>query len=250
MEFTCISTERLMLYFRHRVDKHRIFEGGPWNFDNHLILLGEIGHGKDPLTMDLNFCNFSVWLHGLPCPQLSRAVGQLIGSKLGSVKYVTIGEGTSSVQSLMRVRVSQDLAMSTQSVISIKRTILLIRGLTCHMVLGSVLHQGGVLWLFLSASRVLVGLVPLFAAHIFFGASVLWTVRLLSQDVLHLSLALRRSIVPTNLAPRLRMFLQFLKRRISMIRVLPLSLSRGSLMCHWIFLHNPLHPPFRQKWVL
>ncbi|KAK4428895.1 hypothetical protein Salat_1189400 [Sesamum alatum] len=109
MEFTRISAERFLLHFRHRVDKHRILEGGPWNFDNHLILLGEIGHGQDPLTMDLNSCDFSVWIHGLPFPQISPALGRIIGSKLGSVKHVFTGEGSSSVQSIMRIRVSLDV---------------------------------------------------------------------------------------------------------------------------------------------
>ncbi|KAK4434729.1 hypothetical protein Salat_0635700 [Sesamum alatum] len=92
MEFTRISTDRFLLHFHHCVDKRRILEGGPWNFDNHLILLGAIGSGKEPLTMDLYFCDFSVWIHGLSFPQISSALGRIIGSKLGSVKHVFTGE--------------------------------------------------------------------------------------------------------------------------------------------------------------
>ncbi|KAK4434097.1 hypothetical protein Salat_0572400 [Sesamum alatum] len=51
MEFTCISPKRFLMHFRHHVDKCRILESGPWDFDNHLILLGEIGLGDDPLTI-------------------------------------------------------------------------------------------------------------------------------------------------------------------------------------------------------
>ncbi|KAK4421419.1 hypothetical protein Salat_2092400 [Sesamum alatum] len=109
LEFTRISTDCFLLHFRHHVDQRRILDSGPWNFDNHLILLGEFGQGDDPLTMDLHYYDFTVRIQGISGSQLNPTLGRLIGSKLGTVKQVVVGDKVPSSLGLMKVHVSLDV---------------------------------------------------------------------------------------------------------------------------------------------
>ncbi|KAK4434721.1 hypothetical protein Salat_0634900 [Sesamum alatum] len=60
MEFSRVGSDRFLLTFQHRIDKRCILEGGPWNFENYLIVFGEIGSHDDPATMALQLCDFTV----------------------------------------------------------------------------------------------------------------------------------------------------------------------------------------------
>ncbi|KAK4422121.1 hypothetical protein Salat_2163100, partial [Sesamum alatum] len=108
-DFTRISSDRFLLSFQHRVDMHRILYGGPWNFDNQLLIFSEFGQNDDPLTMDLYFCDFSVGLHGLSGAKLSSNLGHLIGSKLGIVKDVSFVDNSVHSPVSLRLRVSLDV---------------------------------------------------------------------------------------------------------------------------------------------
>ncbi|KAL0446009.1 UNVERIFIED_CONTAM: hypothetical protein Slati_1728800 [Sesamum latifolium] len=109
MDLSRLSSDRFLLRFHHRVDKKRTSEGGPWNFENHLIILGELGPDDDPLTIDLNFYDFTIWVHGLPYLKVSLALGHMIDHKLGNVKEVDVTMGRSSLFSSFCVRVSLDV---------------------------------------------------------------------------------------------------------------------------------------------
>ncbi|KAK4416676.1 hypothetical protein Salat_2493100 [Sesamum alatum] len=108
MAFTRMGPDRFLLTFQHRMDKRHILEGGPWNFENYLIIFGDIGPNDDPAIMDLNFYDFTVWIHGFSPAQFTLTLGRLIGGKVGIVKDVFPLNGMSPSPAL-KVRLSLDV---------------------------------------------------------------------------------------------------------------------------------------------
>ncbi|KAK4438123.1 hypothetical protein Salat_0146400 [Sesamum alatum] len=109
MDLSRLSTDRFLLSFNHRIDKNRVLEGGPWNFENHLIIFGEIGLDDDPLSVELNFNDFSVCVHGVPITQISVDLAHSIGRLWGMVKDVHLNSSSSTLSSFFKFRVSLDV---------------------------------------------------------------------------------------------------------------------------------------------
>lgn len=79
-----------LFHFRFAEEKgmRRVLAGGPWNFDDHIVLLKQWQEGM--VESDVNFESFDVWiqLHGLPFEYIGQEVGRVIGSKIGELLEV------------------------------------------------------------------------------------------------------------------------------------------------------------------
>ena len=50
---------RLILFqFYHLIDLRRVMDGGPWSFDNHLLVLHELKSDESPAEVPLYFASF------------------------------------------------------------------------------------------------------------------------------------------------------------------------------------------------
>lgn len=58
--------------------------GGPWNFDNDMLLLEEIPEGEEPLKVPLWFLNVWIQIYDLPSGFMSEAVGVQLGNFFGT----------------------------------------------------------------------------------------------------------------------------------------------------------------------
>lgn len=66
----------------------RVFNGGLWTFDNHLLILGQIQVGDIPSQISLFHVNFWVQVHDVPARFMSPIVGQHLGNYIGEfVEY-------------------------------------------------------------------------------------------------------------------------------------------------------------------
>ena len=108
----CISefaNQRYIFKFFHVVDLKRVLAGGPWTYDNHLLILHWIQPGEYPNLSPLNYIDIWVQVFDLPSSCMSESVGKQLGNYIGSfLEYDTnnIGE---SLKKYMRLRVTMDV---------------------------------------------------------------------------------------------------------------------------------------------
>ncbi|XVF55969.1 hypothetical protein PTKIN_Ptkin06aG0078500 [Pterospermum kingtungense] len=93
------------------VDLKRVAAGGPWSFDNHLLLLHHLQ--KDEIPDQVSFVTTTFWIqiHTLPTGYMSEAVGKRIGSFIGS--FLEYGLNNSSLvwRKYMRIKVAIDVCL-------------------------------------------------------------------------------------------------------------------------------------------
>ena len=108
----CISkfaNQRYIFKFFHVVDLKRVLAGGPWTYDNHLLILHWIQPGEYPNQIPLNSIDIWVQIFDLPSSCMSESVGKQLGNYLGSfLEYDTSNNG-GSLKEYMRLRVSMDV---------------------------------------------------------------------------------------------------------------------------------------------
>ena len=108
----CISefaNQRYIFKFFHVVDLKRVMAGGPWTYDNHLLILHWIQPGEYPNQIPLNSIDIWVQIFDLPSSCMSKSVGKQLGNYLGSfLEYDTNNNGR-SLKEYMRLRVSMDV---------------------------------------------------------------------------------------------------------------------------------------------
>ncbi|KAK4438691.1 hypothetical protein Salat_0203600 [Sesamum alatum] len=83
LEIKDIGGQRFLLKFNHIVDKNRAMDGCPWAFDKNVMILNTVDSDENPSTVDLNWCAFYVYVHGLPLGKMTKQIAQLIGGKMG-----------------------------------------------------------------------------------------------------------------------------------------------------------------------
>ncbi|GMI88724.1 hypothetical protein HRI_002541700 [Hibiscus trionum] len=100
---------RFLFRLYYAVDAERIERGGPWNFNNHLLILHRLVEGEDPMEVPLTHISIWVLIHNLPHGFMSEAVARIMGNFLGSfLEYdaTTIQKGHSRI---MRIRARIDI---------------------------------------------------------------------------------------------------------------------------------------------
>lgn len=89
-----VDDNLFMFQFRSSEDREIVLNGGPWNFEDRLVLLKELEKrdrpGKDLLTK----ATFWVQVYDLPFVSMTEKVGYHLGNRIGQVHQVrTDGEG-------------------------------------------------------------------------------------------------------------------------------------------------------------
>ncbi|KAL0298034.1 UNVERIFIED_CONTAM: hypothetical protein Scaly_3075100 [Sesamum calycinum] len=85
MEFKMIEGDRFLLKSFHPIDRQRVMANCPWAYDKHLIVLAPLEASENPSSVDLNWCEFYIHIHGLPIGKMSNEVASVIGNKLGCI---------------------------------------------------------------------------------------------------------------------------------------------------------------------
>lgn len=68
-----------LFQFYHKEDMLWVSNGGPWSFDNAMLIVNRIPSGEDPLNVPL--WNLDIWIqiHDLPKGFMSESVGKQLG---------------------------------------------------------------------------------------------------------------------------------------------------------------------------
>lgn len=89
-ELRIVEVGENLFHFRFAEEEgmRRVLAGGPWNFDDHILLLKQWKEGM--MEGDITFESFDVWvqLHGLPFEYIGDEVGRAIGGRIGELLEV------------------------------------------------------------------------------------------------------------------------------------------------------------------
>lgn len=84
-------------------------QGGPWTFDNHLLVLGHMTIGADIESIPLHHVEFWVQAHHLPVGFMTEAVGKHLGNFIGSFVDYDPANNSCVWRAYMRIRVLVDV---------------------------------------------------------------------------------------------------------------------------------------------
>ncbi|KAI4350923.1 hypothetical protein L6164_005326 [Bauhinia variegata] len=77
-----------LFQFYHKLDITRVFNGGPWSFDNHMLILEPVKPGDIVSEIPLFHVCFWVQIHDLPAGFITPIIGKHLGNFIGSfVEY-------------------------------------------------------------------------------------------------------------------------------------------------------------------
>lgn len=91
--------------FYHYLDLQRLFSGGPWSFNNHLLLLGRVNPGEVLSAIPLYHAAFWVQVHDLPARFMTQIVGEHLGNYIGEFMECDPNNNTGVWRTYMRIRV-------------------------------------------------------------------------------------------------------------------------------------------------
>ncbi|KAE8678428.1 hypothetical protein F3Y22_tig00111410pilonHSYRG00064 [Hibiscus syriacus] len=69
-----LGNNRYLFRFYRAVDMDRMEEGGPWNFNSHLLILHRLKEGEVPLDVPLYISPFWILVHDVPHGYMSEGV--------------------------------------------------------------------------------------------------------------------------------------------------------------------------------
>ncbi|KAG8365973.1 hypothetical protein BUALT_Bualt17G0027800 [Buddleja alternifolia] len=90
VDFEKLDNGHFLLNFEHQSDLDRVMGGGPWCFDNDLLVLKLLHENDDPLSVPLLWVEFYVLARGLPLSKMNEDMASFIGNSLGSYRSVDL----------------------------------------------------------------------------------------------------------------------------------------------------------------
>lgn len=73
-----------LFQFYYKDDMDWVIKGGPWSFDNTLLVFNVIKQGEDPVEVPLVEVDFWIQIHNLPVGYMTEAVGKQLRNFFGS----------------------------------------------------------------------------------------------------------------------------------------------------------------------
>ncbi|KAL0449074.1 UNVERIFIED_CONTAM: hypothetical protein Slati_1463800 [Sesamum latifolium] len=87
------------------IDRKRVIEGGPWAFEKNLLVLKAVEEDDDPTSIDLNWVDFFVHVHGLSLGRMSLNMAEFIGNQLVQFRDIELDSGGRFWNLSLRIRV-------------------------------------------------------------------------------------------------------------------------------------------------
>lgn len=98
-----------LFQFYHKEDKQWVLKGGPWKFDNAMLVLESVSPGENPLKVQLWHLNIWIQIHDLPMGVMMESVGKQLGNFFGEFLEYDTKNNTSIWRECMRVRIRLDV---------------------------------------------------------------------------------------------------------------------------------------------
>lgn len=98
-----------------------MLNGGPWSFNNTMLLLEEIPEGEEPLKVPLWFLNIWIQVYDLPSGFMSEPVGIQLGNFFGSFLMYDSKNNSSIWREYMWIKIRLDVRKPLKCKKRIKR---------------------------------------------------------------------------------------------------------------------------------
>ncbi|GMY39379.1 putative ribonuclease h protein [Fagus crenata] len=103
---TEVGNGLLQFKFSNNFQMQWVLDHGPWNFDNHLLLLRQWEVGMSNTNTSFSHATFWIQVWGIPFEMMTKEVGTEIGSRLGLFDSVDKRSWSSESSSNLRIRVA------------------------------------------------------------------------------------------------------------------------------------------------
>jgi 14-3-3 protein epsilon len=98
-----------LFQFSHELDMEGVLQGGPWNFDNHMLIMERVQVGVQIENIPLHHVDFWVQVHNLPVGLMAEKVGIKLANYIGSFVEYDKNNKSSFWRQYMRLRVRIDV---------------------------------------------------------------------------------------------------------------------------------------------
>lgn len=98
-----------LFQFYHKEDLKWVMNGGPWSFDNAMLVISEIPKGVEPSSVPLWFIKIWIQIYDLPTGYMSESVGKQLGNFFGEFLEYDHKNNTSIWRECMRLRIQLDV---------------------------------------------------------------------------------------------------------------------------------------------
>jgi 14-3-3 protein epsilon len=109
-----------LFHFAHPLDMEGVLNGGPWTFDNNMLIMERVQLGMQIEQMSLNHVDFWVQIHELPTGLMKEKVGRTLSNYIGSYLEYDKNNNSSFWRQYMRVRVKMDVRQPLKKDVRVK----------------------------------------------------------------------------------------------------------------------------------
>nr|DAD30367.1 TPA_asm: hypothetical protein HUJ06_009218 [Nelumbo nucifera] len=104
-----ISGQRFLFHFFHSVDLKRVLEGGPWTYDNHVLLLHHLKPGEIPNQIPLFHVDYWVQVYDLLVGFMSVNMEKQLGNFIGEFVEYDDNNNSGLWRNFMSIKVRLDV---------------------------------------------------------------------------------------------------------------------------------------------
>lgn len=121
MEVHDIGGQRYSFVFYHPLDMQKVLDGGPWTFEQSLLITHLLQEGEDPQHVLLNYMDIWVQLYEIPSGCFSEKIIQGIGNYVGKLVKADPVNLNGMWKAYARVRVTMDVTKPLKRKMKLKR---------------------------------------------------------------------------------------------------------------------------------
>ncbi|KAK4389786.1 hypothetical protein Sango_2315600 [Sesamum angolense] len=111
MDIKQLLADRILIKFNHVIDRSRALEGCPWSFEKNVLVLSSVAENKNPMQVDLNWCDVHIQVHDLPLSKMNRKIATFIGNKIEKFKDMDMDTKETSWGATLRIIVAIDIML-------------------------------------------------------------------------------------------------------------------------------------------
>jgi hypothetical protein len=103
------TDNKFLFHFAHPLDMEAVLKGGPWTFDNNVLILEQVQLGMQIDRIPLFHVDMWVQIHDLPMGLMKETIGTKLANYIGAFVEYDKNNNTSFWRQFMRVRVRIDV---------------------------------------------------------------------------------------------------------------------------------------------
>lgn len=98
-----------LFQFYHKEDLQWVVNGGPWSFDNVMLIVATIPNGEEPVKVPLWHLNIWIQIYDIPTGLMNETVGKQLGNFFGEFIQYDAKNNTSIWREYMRIKIKIDV---------------------------------------------------------------------------------------------------------------------------------------------